>query len=77
MLVETSDEEGTSAQIIYRNGGMVDARSLEELCDKVCTDHDWLFLAIDCAMSVTSSGQCDAHGRWVGRGGHRPKWRLR
>ena len=36
VLVETSDEEGSSAQIIYRNGGMVDARSLEVLCDKVC-----------------------------------------
>ena len=36
VLVETTDAEGSSAQIIYRNGGMVDARSLELLCDKVC-----------------------------------------
>lgn len=36
ILVETSDAEGSSAQIIYRNGGIVDARSLEVLCDKVC-----------------------------------------
>ena len=36
VLVETSDAEGSSAQIIYRNGGIVDAQSLENLCDKVC-----------------------------------------
>ena len=36
MLVETGDAEGSSAQIIYRNGSIVDAQSLEALCDKVC-----------------------------------------
>lgn len=35
VLVETSGEDGSTAQILYRNGGVVDADVLESLCDKV------------------------------------------
>lgn len=35
VLVETAREDGSSATIIYRNGGVVDAVALESLCTKV------------------------------------------
>lgn len=35
MLVEHSTDAGDLVQIVYRNGGLVDANALESLCDKV------------------------------------------
>ena len=35
MLVEHSTDAGDVVQIVYRNGGLVDANALESLCDKV------------------------------------------
>lgn len=35
MLVEHSTDSGDVVQIVYRNGGLVDANALESLCDKV------------------------------------------
>ena len=35
MLVEHAKEDGGIVQIVYRNGGLVDAGALETLCDKV------------------------------------------
>ena len=37
MLVEHAKEDGGVVQIVYRNGGLVDAGALETLCDKVHT----------------------------------------
>lgn len=34
--METMGEDGSTAQIVYSNGGLVDAIVLETLCDKVC-----------------------------------------
>ena len=35
VLVEHSTKAGDVVQIVYRNGGLVDANALEALCDKV------------------------------------------
>jgi len=35
VLVEHAKEDGGFVQIVYRNGGLVDAGALESLCDKV------------------------------------------
>ena len=35
VLVEHTNEQGVHAQIVYRNGGLVDAHAVEVLCDKV------------------------------------------
>lgn len=35
VLVEHSTDAGDLVQIVYRNGGLVDANALESLCDKV------------------------------------------
>ena len=35
VLVEHSTDAGDVVQIVYRNGGLVDANALESLCDKV------------------------------------------
>lgn len=35
MLVEQSTDAGDVVQIVFRNGGLVDANALESLCDKV------------------------------------------
>lgn len=35
LLVETSQPDGSKAQILYRNGGLVVAADLEKLCIKV------------------------------------------
>lgn len=34
-MVETTGEDGSEMQIIYRNGGDVRASCVEQLCDKV------------------------------------------
>ena len=42
VLVEHTTDNGDISQIIYRNGGLVDAQAVEVLCDKVCkTDIDF------------------------------------
>lgn len=42
VLVEHTTDNGDISQIIYRNGGLVDAQAVEMLCDKVCkTDSDF------------------------------------
>jgi hypothetical protein len=35
VMVETTGEDGSALQIIYRNGGDVRASCVEQLCDKV------------------------------------------
>lgn len=35
VMIETTGEDGTSMQIVYRNGGAVRASAVEMLCDKV------------------------------------------
>ena len=35
VLMDATLEDGTQGKIVYRNGGMVDAVELENLCDKV------------------------------------------
>lgn len=35
VLMDAPLEDGTKGKIVYRNGGMVDAVELENLCDKV------------------------------------------
>lgn len=35
VLVEHTTDQGKVVQIVYRNGGLVDATALESLCDKV------------------------------------------
>ena len=35
MLVEHTTDAGDVVQIVFRNGGLVDAAALESLCDKV------------------------------------------
>ena len=37
VLVEHTTNGGGIAQIIYRNGGLVDAQAVEVLCEKVCS----------------------------------------
>ncbi len=75
VLVETSDAEGSSAQIIYRNGGIVDAQSLENLCDKVCHQLSHTMLCVIRVCRSYNLTYCIC--RWAGRGGRQRKWRLR
>ena len=35
ILVEHTKDNGDVVQIVFRNGGLVDASALESLCDKV------------------------------------------
>lgn len=35
MLIETQREDGSTAQIVYVQGGAIDAVALENLCTKV------------------------------------------
>lgn len=55
MLVEQSTDAGDVVQIVFRNGGLVDANALESLCDKV--QQGWFRFS----MLHTSSncGECD------------------
>lgn len=51
VLVEHSTAAGDVVQIVYRNGGLVDANALESLCDKVqqaliCFIYGAVYLAI-------------------------------
>lgn len=47
VLIEHTTENGDTAQIVYRNGGLVDAHAVEVLCHKVNTSLAGLMQACD------------------------------
>lgn len=83
-MVETTGEDGSEMQIIYRNGGEVRASCVEQLCDKV-----W-YLCVGCVVSLQcGSAACPPHlphfhaqaqrcahlKRSAGRDGRSQRWR--
>lgn len=70
VLVEHSTDAGDVVQIVYRNGGLVDANALESLCDKV----RWLqlrsFLSCYCILTwrrMCSHAACEMQVGWPRR----------
>ncbi len=59
VLVEHAKEDGGVVQIVYRNGGHVDAGALEMLCDKVHKAQAF------CSANVNSRRQAKAGADFV------------
>ena len=58
VMLETTAEDGSTQQIVYRNGGDVRASSVEMLCDKVSCHCTLLIQAMFSAHAVRLCHSC-------------------
>ena len=75
VLVEQSTDAGDLVQIVYRNGGLVDANALESLCDKVLHafigfSYGALYLAVASSPGNVCAVMLHVRCRWDGPAGH-------
>ena len=73
VLVEHSTEAGDAVQIVYRNGGLVDANALESLCDKVLQTFvqsgygAYILLSLRILRRICSHAACEMQVGWPRR----------
>ena len=64
MIAETSQEDGSKAQIVFRTNAHVEARDLEMLCTKVCWEvgRSQIIRQRGITVGIHQSHQPQSHG---------------